>query len=92
MTSNDTVTVLLCGVGGQRGEQAEGKGDQCSVLQGVSQSWDPIPWRLCADERNPVGGTCPPSMAALEAGRSNAPVGGKIGELLPSAQPGHARA
>ncbi|KAG1389982.1 hypothetical protein G6F59_015355 [Rhizopus arrhizus] len=36
---------ILCGVGGQRREQAEGEGDQCGVLQGVSQSWDPIPWR-----------------------------------------------
>ena len=30
----------------------------------------------------------PPSMAALEAGRSNAPVGGKIGEIPPPVQAG----
>lgn len=28
-----------------------------------------------------------PSMAALEVGRSNAPVGGKIGEVPPPVQP-----
>jgi len=31
---------------------------------------------------------CPPSLATLEAGRSNAPVGGKIGEIPPSVQAG----
>lgn len=31
---------------------------------------------------------CPPSMAALEAGQSNAPVAGKIGEIPPPVQAG----